>query len=150
MKINQFTSWGEAVSKSRLFFFTAVVVAVATVVGGLAFGGDLPTQAEAWDTVRSDGFGPAIGVDNVTIDSDFAWWLNWGESKVVDAYASEDGKYFFVVYRAPAMISFTYGDNKAKDNTWRVVYGVQDKRIVPIRRQMGDIIEESYKFEPLE
>ena len=135
-------------SNGKWFFFAAVVVAVATVVGGLAFGGDLPTQAEVAQEVRDEGFGPAIGVDNVTIDPDFAWWLNWSESKIVDAYASEDGKYFFVVYRAPAMISFTYGNNNAKDDTWRVVYGVQDKRIVPIGRQMGDITEESYKFEP--
>ena len=128
-------------SKQRLFFFAAVIVAVATVAFGIAFGADLSTQAEAWDTVRADGFGPTI-IGNT-----------WNEyTNIEDVDLSENGRFLFIVYRTPSMMTYlTNPPTPAPDSVFRHVYGVKDGRIVLLGEQAAKVIPrqpESYEFLP--
>jgi len=135
----------KAVSKSRLFFFAAVVAAVATVVCGIALGADLSTQAEAWDTVRSDGFGPTIMGNH---------WN--GYTNIEDVELSEDGRFLFIVYRTPSTMSYlTNPPTPAPDSVFRHVYGVEDGSIVLLGEQAAKVIPkqvepERYEFKPWE
>lgn len=143
-------------TKAKWVFLSAVLTALLAIVGGMAWCADrLPTEDEVWQIVTNERFGPSIGavyptetVD--TSDPDFEWWINWSESKIVDAYLSDDGKYFFVVYRAPSMTTFTYGYGERNDDVWRMVYGISNNKIVFVGRQMGDMKAESFDFEPWE
>jgi hypothetical protein len=135
----------KAVSKSRLFFFAEVVVAVATVAGGIAFGADLSTQAEAWDTVRSDGFGPTVMGNH---------WTEY--TNIEDVELSEDGRFLFIVYRTPSMVTLLSNPPQAgPDSVFRHVYGIEGGRIVLLGEQAAKVIPrqvepERYEFKPWE
>jgi hypothetical protein len=143
-----------------------IIFALELLVFGLAVcqAGDLPTPEEVAAIVREGGFGPVIGAEppgdgytltsltsrTVTIEDNTSgmWWINQNEAWVTDAYPSEDGKYFFVVFRAPGMVS--YGYEPPWDAVWRSVYGVRDGKITFLGRQYGKLKKEreTVDFEP--
>ena len=130
-------------TKSKWFFLGVVAAALLAIGGGMAWGADLPTQAEVWGTIHSEGFGPSImGY----------FWNDY--TAIEDAYISDDGRYFFVVYRTPSMAVKLNGD-AYPDSIWRDVFGVKDGRIVMLGQQGARVTPEkvepeSYEFSPWE
>jgi hypothetical protein len=113
--------------------------------------GDLPTPEEVAAIVREGGFGPAIGVTNNLTVSDETFIA--ADSYIEEIELSDDGKYLYVIHRAPSnMWLSTYPMRKAPDSVFRIVYGVEDGKIVYLGRQDAKVVQEPaieiIEFEP--
>ena len=136
-------------TKPKWFFYVAVVAALLAIGGGMAWGFEtdtrMPTQAEVWGWIKTEGFGPSI--------MGHAWN---SYTTIEEVELSDDGRFLYVVYRTPSMAMYmTYPPTQAPDSVWRDVYGVKDGRIVMLGQQGARVTPEkvepeSYRFEPWE
>ena len=132
-------------TKPRWFFLGVVAAALLAIGGGMAWGADLPTQAEVWGCIKAEGFGPSI--------MGHAWN---SYTTIEEVELSDDGRFLFVVYRTPSMAMFaTDPPTNVPDSVWRDVFGVREGRIVHLGQQGARVIPErvepeSYEFSPWE